>query len=133
MVTVCVAVLFWDGARNTQVHSINLGLNFDVSSQTNQNSQPTHKNVNTRKKQIPQTRRESHPRNLWLNVLESPFCGKMEARMHEDQGHFGEPKVPNTLFGFILPDSVTLFLLVLQYFVMFAANYSYLCIAYCVL
>lgn len=53
--------------------------------------------------------------------------------MHEDQGHFGEPKVPNTLFGFILPDSVTLFLLVLQYFVMFAANYSYLCIAYCVL
>lgn len=74
----CVAiVLLWEGARNIWLHSINLGLNFDVSSQTNRNSQPTHKNVNTIKKQIPQIRRESHPRNLWLNGLESPFCGKL--------------------------------------------------------
>lgn len=33
----------------------------------------------------------------------------MEARVHEDRGHSGEPKVPNTLFGFILPGSITIF------------------------
>lgn len=33
----------------------------------------------------------------------------MEARVHEDTGLSGESKAPNTLFGFILPGSVTSF------------------------
>lgn len=107
----CVAVLLWEGARNVQLHGINLGLNFDVSSQTKQNSQPTHKNVNTIKKQIPQTRRESHPRNLWSNALESPFCGKQSDGSTCAWGPraFWWTQWPKHFLGFILPDSRTFF------------------------
>lgn len=53
----------------------------------------------------------------------------MEVCVHEDTVDSGKSKALSTLFGFILPDSIVpLFLL--QYFVMFAANYCYICIAY---
>lgn len=59
----------------------------------------------------------------------------MEARVHEDRGHSGEAKVPNTSFGFILPDSITLlfccgFLSVLLYLLQIIATCAFLPVFY---
>lgn len=53
----------------------------------------------------------------------------IEVRMHEDAVDSDKPKALNTLFGFILPNSVVL-LSLLEYFVIFAANYCYICIGH---
>lgn len=53
----------------------------------------------------------------------------MEVRTHEDTVDSGKSKALSTLSGFILPDSRG-HLFLLQYFVMFATNYCYICIAY---
>ena len=55
----------------------------------------------------------------------------MEVHAHEDTVDSGKSKALSTLFGFILPDSIVL-LFLLQYFVMFATDYCYICIAYCI-